>query len=110
MIQIEKPVTQTLQAVKALLAWKGRASDPLPSFVELNGDMRLTLSKKADCYYVTSLKAGCSCPGFVYNHKCKHLAAMAHDEKTESANIGKWHGHNGPVDPDEIKAHVMGAA
>ena len=29
-LSVEKPQTQTVEAVKALLSWRGRASDPLP--------------------------------------------------------------------------------
>lgn len=58
------PVTQSLDAVKALLTWKGRAANPLPQFVEMREDegrVMLVLSNKKDAYYtVTATK--CSCP------------------------------------------------
>ncbi len=37
-LSVEKPQTQTVEAVKALLSWRGRASDPLPEFVELSSN------------------------------------------------------------------------
>ena len=75
-LRVEKPVTQTLEAVKALLAWKGRASDPLPEFVEMGeGESRLVLvlSNKKDAYYTTTAR-DCSCPARNWhpNQPCKH--------------------------------------
>jgi hypothetical protein len=75
-IRVESPKTQSVEAVKALLAWKGRASDPLPSFIEMGeGESRLVLvlSNKKDCYYVTTAR-DCSCPARSWhpNQPCKH--------------------------------------
>ena len=75
-LSIEKPQTQTVEAVKSLLAWRGRASDPLPEFVEMGeGDSRLVLvlSNKKDCFYVTTAR-DCSCPAHNWhpNQRCKH--------------------------------------
>jgi len=58
------PITQSKEAVKALLTWRGRACDPLPEFVEMStGEDRLVLvlSNKKDVYYTTTARA-CSCP------------------------------------------------
>ena len=79
LINIQKPATQTVEAVKALLAWRGRASDPMPSFVEIgNGEGRcaLVLSKKKDAYYVVTARA-CSCPAQTWHpgQRCKHQRA-----------------------------------
>lgn len=67
--------TQSIEAVKAFLSWKGRAADPLPTFMELGQeDSRLVmvLSNKKDCYYVVTAR-GCSCPAATYDHSpCKH--------------------------------------
>jgi len=76
LIDIQKPTTQTVEAVKALLAWRGRAADPLPSFVEMgDGDNRLVLvlSNKKDCFYVTTAR-DCSCPAHNWHpgQRCKH--------------------------------------
>ncbi len=63
-MELSAPITQTVEAVKGLLAWIGRASDPLPSFVEMGqGESRLVLvlSNKKDAYYTTTSRA-CSCP------------------------------------------------
>ena len=70
------PITQSIDAVKALLTWKGRASSPLPEFVEMGkGDSRLVLvlSNKRDVYYCVTAKA-CSCPAHNFGHgqRCKH--------------------------------------
>ncbi len=70
------PKTQSIEAVKALLSWKGRASSPLPEFVEMGkGDSRLVLvlSNKKDVYYTTTSRA-CSCPAHNFGHgnRCKH--------------------------------------
>jgi len=75
-LSVEKPQTQTLEAVKALLSWRGRASDPLPEFVELSSNGSrcvLVLSNKKDCFYVTTAK-DCSCPAHNWhpNQRCKH--------------------------------------
>jgi len=74
-INIEKPQTQTVKGVCSLLAWKGRSSNPLPSFVELgSGAARvvLVLSNKRDAYYTVTGKT-CSCPAAIYHSgPCKH--------------------------------------
>lgn len=75
-LDVESPKTQSINSVKALLSWKGRASDPLPSFLEMGeGESRLVLvlSNKRDCYYVTTPR-DCSCParGWHPNQPCKH--------------------------------------
>ena len=75
-LRVESPQTQTVAAVKALLAWKGRASDPLPEFVEMGaGESRLVLvlSNKRDAYYCVTAK-DCSCPARNWhpNQPCKH--------------------------------------
>ena len=76
LINIEKPITQTVEAVKSLLAWRGRSSDPLPQFVEMGeGDSRLVLvlSNKKDAYYTCTAR-DCSCPAHNWHpgQRCKH--------------------------------------
>jgi hypothetical protein len=73
------PVSQSIDAVKALLTWKGRAVDPLPSVLEFTRDgeegrLMLILSNKRDVYYVTTPKT-CSCPAKIYDPSapCKHM-------------------------------------
>ncbi|MCX6011964.1 MAG: hypothetical protein NTV30_00840, partial [Chloroflexi bacterium] len=52
LVQIQNPVTQSLDAIKSLLAFVGRSSNPLPSDVSLeNGRLILVLSNKKDAYY-----------------------------------------------------------
>ena len=68
------PITQSVDAVKALLTWKGHPSDPLPADVSLdNGRLVLVLSNKKDVFYtVTATK--CSCPSAAYRGgRCKHM-------------------------------------
>jgi len=67
------PVTQSVDSVKALLDYMGRASDPLPSFLELaGGRCILLLSNKQDVYYTVTPKA-CSCPSANFRPQaCKH--------------------------------------
>jgi len=74
--QVESPKTQSLAAVKALLAWKQVSCDPLPEFVEMGKEdsrLVLVLSKKKDAYYVTTSRS-CSCPSSTYHPgtRCKH--------------------------------------
>jgi folate-dependent phosphoribosylglycinamide formyltransferase PurN len=75
LIQVENPVTQSIAAIKALLQWKGRASDPLPQFVELGkdtGKVVLVLSNKKDAFYCTTATK-CSCPAATFHQgPCKH--------------------------------------
>jgi hypothetical protein len=110
------PITQSIDAVKTLLAYVGRASDPLPTDVSFdNGRLVLVLNNKKDAYYTVTAKA-CSCPSAIYRHNgpCKHqrkyfakqIAETASEDQTERIKPdAKWPGgHNGPVDPDEIKA------
>ena len=101
------PTTQGADSVKSLLAYLGRPSDPMPVFVELKGDVRLTRSKKGDVYYCTSLK-DCSCPARTYHPRepCKHMRMLQAEIDNESiAPVAKWPGcHNGPVD------EIMGVA
>ena len=68
------PVTQSVDAIKSLLAYVGRASNPLPTDVSLEGGrVVLILSNKKDCYYVATQKA-CSCPANTWHpgQPCKH--------------------------------------
>ena len=77
-LEIVNPKTQSVEAVKALLAWKGRAVDPLPATVEFmnHGDesrLMLILSNDKMSFYVTTARA-CSCPAATYSpgKPCKH--------------------------------------
>lgn len=72
--EVESPKTQSTDAVKALLAYKKVASDPLPQEVSLGGGrLVLVLSNKKDAYYTVTSRA-CSCPAATYNpgKSCKH--------------------------------------
>jgi len=71
------PKTQSIESVKSLLNWRSRGSDPMPSFIELAGSVRLTKSSKGDAYYTTT-PTNCSCPGRTYNpgQQCKHMKAL----------------------------------
>jgi hypothetical protein len=105
------PITQSVEAIKNLLAFVGRASDPLPSDVTLdNGRLVMVLSNKKDAYYTVTAKA-CSCPSATYRGgPCKHQRKYFPQEQaakpgagaTEPGSIrpaGKWPGGlNGPVE------------
>ena len=71
--QVENPKTQSTDAVKALLAFKKVASDPLPQDISLDGGrLVLVLSNKKDAFYTVTARA-CSCPAATYHHgPCKH--------------------------------------
>jgi len=82
------PITQSIEAVKSLLAYVGRASDPLPTFLELpNKRCILVLSNKKDAYY-TVTSEGCSCPSATYRpgKPCKHQRKYFAEAAKESGN------------------------
>jgi len=96
------PITQRIDAVKALLAWKQVSSDPLPEFVEMgDGDSRLVLvlSNKKDAYYTVTAK-GCSCPAATYHHgPCKHQKKYFPQEANLRDGLPGWPGGaHGPVE------------
>jgi hypothetical protein len=110
--QVESPKTQSIDAVKALLAFKKVASDPLPQEVSLDGGrLVLVLNNKKDAYYVTSPKS-CSCPAATYHPgtRCKHQRKYFPQPKREAeatidlrASLPGWTGPdgqraNGPVE------------
>jgi len=106
------PITQSFDAVKALLTWRGRGCDPMPSTLELINEgegsrLVLVLSNKKDLYYVV-MPSKCSCPVATYHpgqpckHQRKHFPQVAMPAATASESIRpecKWPGcMNGPVD------------
>ena len=94
------PITQRIDAVKALLAWKKVSCDPLPQEVSLDGGrLVLVLSKKNDCYYVTTAN-GCSCPAATYHHgPCKHQKKYFPQEANLRDGLPGWPGGaHGPVE------------
>jgi hypothetical protein len=86
------PVTQSLDAIKKLLAYVGRASDPMPSDVSLdNGRLVLVLSNKKDAYYTVTEKK-CSCPAATYHqgpckHQRKYFSVAKVEQSTETGSI-----------------------
>ena len=108
------PITQSVEAIKSLLAYVGRASSPLPSELSIGeGRLVLVLSNKKDVYYtVTPTK--CSCPSATYHpgQPCKHQRKHFPQEQVataaaaESGSIRpecKWPGGmNGPVDECKV--------
>jgi len=107
--QVESPKTQSTDAVKALLAYKKVASDPLPQEVSLDGGrLVLVLSNKKDAFYTVTSR-GCSCPAATYNpgKPCKHSMKYFPQQKREApreqgdlrASLPGWPGGmNGPVE------------
>jgi len=85
-LETANPKTQSLDAIKSLLAYVGRSADPLPSDVSLeDGRLVLVLSKKRDVYYTTTSRA-CSCPAHNFGHgqRCKHQRRYFPVEATNS--------------------------
>ena len=105
----ESPKTQSIDAVKALLAFKKVACNPLPQEVSLDdGRLVLVLNNKKDAYYVTTPKS-CSCPAATYHpdQPCKHSMKYFPQQKREApkeqvdlrASLPGWPGGmNGPVE------------
>lgn len=95
------PITQRIDAVKALLAWKKVSSDPLPQEVSLDsGRLVLVLSNKKDAYYTVTAK-GCSCPAATYHHgPCKHQKKyFPQEEENLRDGLPGWPGGlHGPVE------------
>lgn len=116
LIDIQKPTTQTLDAIKALLSWRGRASDPLPSFLEMGeGENRLVLvlSNKKDCYYVATAR-DCSCPAAIYHHgPCKHQRKYFPEVKVTTKPRDSIMPEREPFRPyidDEVRAAKVSAS
>lgn len=81
----QMPVTQESQAVKTLIEFvTGKPCEELPAVFKLVDGAQLTRSSKGDCFYVTS-KQGCTCRGYQYRHRCKHVAALEGDKPAKSA-------------------------
>jgi hypothetical protein len=83
-LKIEKPTTQSIDSVKALLTWKGHPTNPLPTDVSLeNGRLVLVLSNKKDAYYTVTAKE-CSCPAHNWHpgSRCKHQRKYFPEVKT----------------------------
>jgi len=109
------PITQSVDAVRTLLTWKGHPTNPMPADVSLdNGRLILVLSRKKDAYYTCTKKA-CSCPSAAYRpgqsckHQRKYFPVEATPRPTDCGSIkpaGRWAGgYNGPVE-DDLKAAV----
>ncbi len=103
--QVESPKTQSIDAVKALLAYKKVASDPLPQEVSLvGGRLVLVLSNKKDAFYTVTTRA-CSCPAATYHHgPCKHQRKFFPQKEADiRASLPGWTGPdgqraNGPIE------------
>jgi len=102
------PVSQSIDAVKGLLTWKGRAVDPLPSVVEFANEceesrLMLVLSGDKKNYYVTTARA-CSCPAASYHQgPCKHQRKYF-GAKQDQATVGSIQPTGGWVGPNGVKA------
>jgi hypothetical protein len=109
LLDSRRPITQSIDAVKVLLTWKGRGSNPLPAFVEMGKQDRvvLVLSSKQDAYYVVTQTA-CSCPSATYRagpckHRLKHFPKTA-GEDSEDEKPAKYKPVDEGFDPalDEL--------
>ncbi len=69
------PVTQSAEAVKALIAsfHRGWVPEEMPPFFRMSGELVLVQSVKGDVYYTTTPK-DCTCPARAYHPgaPCKH--------------------------------------
>lgn len=88
------PVSQSVEAVRALLNYQGKVYTEMPAFYRLSPEMVLVRSSKGDMYYVVTPTA-CSCPSATYRpgKACKHQRAyfppqttpqVTEDEKNDS--------------------------
>ena len=107
-LETANPKTQSVEAVKSLLAYVGRASDPLPSDLSLeNGRMVLVLANKKDVYYTCTARA-CSCPAHNFGHgqRCKHQRRYFPEQIAKPDSIRPACGAFRPVSllPSEEKA------
>ncbi|TFH52115.1 MAG: hypothetical protein E4G89_01710 [Methanothrix sp.] len=106
------PITQSVGAVKNLLAFVGRSADPLPTDVSLdNGRLVLVLSNKRDTYYTLTARA-CSCPGNQFRHNCKHIRKYFPQEQaaTKPAATGSLIKHGGFKPFDEMSGEEKARA
>lgn len=109
------PVTQSLDAVKALLAWRGRGTDPMPAMVEFTheggeGRLLLVLSGDKKNYYTVTARA-CSCPvstdrpGAPCKHQRKYFGAKQDQATVGSIRpTGGWVGPNGEQASGPVEA------
>ena len=114
------PVTQSIEAVKTLLACMGRASDPLPAFLEMpDRSVILVLSNKKDVYY-TVTPGACSCPsanfrpGLPCKHQRKYFREDARDRAgtrrpLDMAEVFEEHDRNLPKMPKSYQRMVRAA-
>jgi len=83
--QSQSPVSQSVEAVRSMLAAFGKPVEPMPEFYRMSSSVVLVLSAKKDCYYTTT-KRGCSCPAAAYRpgKTCKHQRKYLGMEPTPS--------------------------
>ncbi len=80
------PITQSVDAVKALLSFKKVASDPLPQEVSLDGGrLVLVLSNKKDAFYTVTARA-CSCP----RKRNKNLQKALNPRRSPQIHLLTW--------------------
>ncbi len=87
--------SQSIEAIKSLLAWKKISSNPLPKHIVLSDALALVLSAKKDQYYTCS-PSKCSCPSFIYRGgSCKHQRKFFPDAESladpRGLTTGKYH-------------------
>jgi len=100
-LEVESPKTQSIEAVRALLAYVGRGFDPMPSEVSLSdGRLMLVLSNKKDCFYVVT-KSACSCPSATYRpgRPCKHQRKFFPEPAKPASCQGEESLISGPFKP-----------
>jgi hypothetical protein len=104
--ETESPKTQTVVATEALAKYLNRTIEG--GVLDL-GAVKLVKSNKGDVFYTVTANA-CSCPSHTYRGgPCKHMRKHfsikpAQPQREESFRpTSKWHGHNGPVMPEEAR-------
>jgi hypothetical protein len=74
LVESKNPISQSIEAVKALLSWRHMPTDPIPATIGFpGGAVVLVQSSKRDIYY-TVTASDCSCPAKCYHpgQRCKH--------------------------------------
>lgn len=88
-ILVADPVTQTAEAVKALITYDNHGQPPveMPDFYRMSAEMVLVRNNKKDAYYVTTPRS-CSCPAATYRTgPCKHQRKYFPQPKKSQAEL-----------------------
>jgi hypothetical protein len=97
LVESKNPISQSVEAVKALLSWRKMPTEPMPTQIEFpGGAVVLVQGSKKDIYYTVTAR-DCSCPAKCYHpcQRCKHQKkffardeAMPHGELELMNTVG----------------------